>query len=250
MKGGFRLHFSSSRRMWFGSAVLSGLLLVGSFPVSAAAKVATTDSKSVTSVRISMVAYPKTVRSQLKWTHDPILSQVVAAKDTSSVALASSVRNATDVGISSAQTQPDAQAAVITQRPVEVAAISPKQVSRSDSSQIIDHALSLQGVPYHFGGTSRSGFDCSGFTQYVYSASNTALPRTASEQFNVGSSVSRDQLKEGDLVFFSTYSAGPSHVGIYIGGGRFIHASNSGVRITSLSDSYYTSRYLGARRIN
>jgi len=122
-------------------------------------------------------------------------------------------------------------------------------VSRSDSSELVNHALSLQGVPYVFGGTSRSGFDCSGYVQYVFKGSGISLPRTTSEQFKVGSSVSRGQLQSGDLVFFSTYAAGASHVGIYIGGGRFVGTSNSGVSISSLGSGYYASRYLGARRV-
>jgi len=133
-------------------------------------------------------------------------------------------------------------------KPVQVA-VSQKQVSRSDSSELVDHALSLQGVPYVFGGTSRSGFDCSGYVQYVFKGSGISLPRTTSEQFKVGSSVSRGQLQSGDLVFFSTYAAGASHVGIYIGGGRFVGTSNSGVSISSLGSGYYASRYLGARRV-
>lgn len=122
-------------------------------------------------------------------------------------------------------------------------------VSRSVGSDLIDNAMSLLGIPYVSGGTSRSGFDCSGFTQYVFKGSDISLPRTAAEQFNVGSSVSRDQLKSGDLVFFTTYAPGASHVGIYIGDGHFVAASNSGVSISSLNENYYSSRYLGARRV-
>lgn len=122
-------------------------------------------------------------------------------------------------------------------------------VSRSDSNELVDNALSLLGVPYVTGGTSRSGFDCSGYTQYVFNGSGISLPRTAAEQFKVGSSVSREQLQSGDLVFFTTYAPGASHVGIYIGDGRFVASSNSGVTISNLDDAYYSSRYLGARRI-
>ena len=127
--------------------------------------------------------------------------------------------------------------------------VSETQVSRSDSSELVDHALSLQGVPYVYGGTDRSGFDCSGYTQYVFKASGISLPRTSAEQFEVGSSVSPQLLQAGDLVFFTTYAPGASHVGIYIGDGHFIAASNSGVSISSLSEQYYASRYIGARRV-
>ncbi|HZK83931.1 MAG TPA: NlpC/P60 family protein [Desulfosporosinus sp.] len=135
-------------------------------------------------------------------------------------------------------------------RPVNVAFA----VSRggSGSSSIVDRALSLQGTPYVFGGTSRGGLDCSGFTKYVYSSSGISLPRTSYAQFSSGVAVSKNNLQQGDLVFFTTYSEGASHVGIYIGRGRFVHASSpsSGVKISSLSDNFYSSRYLGARSYN
>ena len=135
-------------------------------------------------------------------------------------------------------------------RPVNIAFA----VSRgsSGSSSIVDRALSLQGTPYVFGGTTRRGFDCSGFTKYVYASFGISLPRTSYAQFASGAAVSKNDLRPGDLVFFTTYSRGASHVGIYIGGGRFVQASNpnSGVEVSSLSDSFYSSRYLGARRYN
>ncbi|KLU67671.1 murein DD-endopeptidase MepS/murein LD-carboxypeptidase precursor [Desulfosporosinus acididurans] len=117
-------------------------------------------------------------------------------------------------------------------------------------SDIIDHAVGLVGKPYIFGGTTLKGFDCSGFTQYVYAGSGISLPRTSYAQYASGDSVSKSNLQPGDLVFFSTYSKGASHVGIYIGGGKFVHADNpkKGVTITNLSDSFYVKNYLGARR--
>lgn len=127
-----------------------------------------------------------------------------------------------------------------------------KQVSRGSSAAttIVEHALSLLGTPYVYGGTTRSGFDCSGFTQYVFAGSGISLPRTSYEQFASGVAVSRNELQPGDLVFFTIYTKGASHVGIYIGGGRFIHADNPrvGVTITSLSNSFYFAHYLGARK--
>jgi cell wall-associated NlpC family hydrolase len=138
-----------------------------------------------------------------------------------------------------------------TQKPTQVASAT-TQVSRGgtpEGSTIVENAQSLLGVPYVFGGTSRNGFDCSGLTQYVFKGSGISLPRTSYDQFGVGTAVNRDQLQSGDLVFFTTYAKGASHVGIYIGGNRFIHAGSSGVQTTSLSDSYYSARYLGARRV-
>lgn len=106
------------------------------------------------------------------------------------------------------------------------------------------------GTPYVFGGTSDYGIDCSGFTMRVFAKNGIHLPRTADVQYGVGSPVGKGKEEPGDLVFFETYCPGPSHVGIYLGGGNFIHASSSrGVTISSLSDSYFGSRYLGAKRV-
>ncbi len=122
----------------------------------------------------------------------------------------------------------------------------------SIGSQMVDYAYNYLGVSYVWGGTSPSGFDCSGFTQYVCKAFGYSLNRTAAQQLNNGSSVSMSELQPGDLVFFArTYnsSAAATHVGIYVGNNQFIHAASGGVKVTSLSDSYYASRYVGARRI-
>lgn len=114
---------------------------------------------------------------------------------------------------------------------------------------VITTAKSFIGVPYATAGTSPSGFDCSGYTQYVMSKNGMSIPRTAATQFTKGTGINRSDLKAGDFVFFQTYKAGASHVGIYIGNNSFIHASSSGVMISSLSNSYWSPRYIGARRI-
>ena len=116
--------------------------------------------------------------------------------------------------------------------------------------QLISTSMQYIGVPYVFGGTSPYGFDCSGFVQYVFAKVGVSLPRTADVQFEVGTPVSTTDLRPGDAVFFETYTYGASHVGIYIGDGNFIHASSSrGVTISSLGSAYYSSHYLGARRM-
>ena len=123
--------------------------------------------------------------------------------------------------------------------------------STAKADQIIATAKKYIGVPYVWGGESPSGFDCSGYVQYVFKAHGIQLNRTAETQYKHGSYVSKSNLKPGDLVFFqNTYKAGISHVGIYIGDGQFIHASSSkGVTISNLSSSYYASHYYGGRRI-
>lgn len=113
---------------------------------------------------------------------------------------------------------------------------------------LVAFAKQFLGVPYVWAGKSPSGFDCSGFTYYVFNHFGISIPRMADEQYYSGVRVSDLQL--GDLVFFTTYESGPSHVGIYIGGNQFIHSSSGtgDVTITSLSTSYYSARYLGASR--
>lgn len=120
-------------------------------------------------------------------------------------------------------------------------------------NSVVDFAMQYLGVPYRYGGTSGSGFDCSGFTMHVYSNFGVSLAHGATPQLNSGYAVSQSELQPGDLVFFfGTYntSSAASHVGIYVGGNQFIHASTSrGVIISGLGESYYASRYLTARRV-
>ncbi|HXE96615.1 MAG TPA: NlpC/P60 family protein [Dongiaceae bacterium] len=112
-------------------------------------------------------------------------------------------------------------------------------------------AYSFLGARYRFGGSSRGALDCSSFTQQVFREQSVKLPRTAREQFYVGNEVMRGDLKKGDLVFFQTYASFPSHVGIYLGNRKMIHASSREHRvvISSMDTPYYLSRYLGARRM-
>jgi cell wall-associated NlpC family hydrolase len=122
--------------------------------------------------------------------------------------------------------------------------------SSATGAAIIATAQKYLETPYVWGGTTTSGFDCSGFTQYVMQQNGISLPRTAEEQFASGTPVDKANLKVGDLVFFTTYKPGASHEGIYMGNGQFIHASSASVKVTisSLDEQFYTEHYIGARR--
>ena len=244
---------SSSTLRWLGSATLAGFLLASTAPLLASPQIKTTDIKPSKPLLVASAVfnsvpsgtYTQAVRKQMQWR--PI-------KDVSEGVVTAVPAPSVSVTVAQKSTQPETavqapKTSNENSKPVKVAATPKQQVSRSASSSLVDNALSLQGVPYVFGGSSTNGFDCSGYTQYVFNGSGSSLPRSSYDQFKSGSTVTRENLQPGDLVFFTTYAKGPSHVGIYIGGGSFIHASNSGVRTTSLSDSYYDGRYVGARRV-
>lgn len=114
---------------------------------------------------------------------------------------------------------------------------------------IIASAQKYMGVPYVWGGATPKGFDCSGFTQYVMKENGIQIPRTAAEQYAAGTPVDKANLKVGDLVFFTTYKPGASHVGFYMGNGKFIHASSGAdqVTVSSLDENYYVEHYIGSR---
>jgi len=123
-------------------------------------------------------------------------------------------------------------------------------VSTSRGAVLAAIARRFLGVPYRWGGTGGNGFDCSGFIYAMFRQFGITLPRTSFEMFGVGQPVSSSDLRPGDLVFFTTYRPGPSHVGIYLGAGQFIHASSAGgpVRTGSLHAGYSRTRFIGARR--
>lgn len=128
-----------------------------------------------------------------------------------------------------------------------------RPISKGDADELIGNAMGLIGVAYRFGGTSPStGFDCSGFMQHIFrKAFAVNLPRTSAEQARVGTYVARSDLQPGDMVFFRTHGSRISHVGMYVGNNRFIHAPRTGKRIeiVSLSNKYWNARYATARRV-
>jgi len=131
--------------------------------------------------------------------------------------------------------------------------LSPQHPYESNiANKIISVAKKYLGVPYKFGGEStRTGIDCSAYVNKVFSKFNVQLPRTARDIYKEGKWVDKDELQKGDLVFFRTYAKYPSHIGIYIGNNKFIHASSAAkqVTITDLTRRYYRKRYIGAKRI-
>lgn len=119
------------------------------------------------------------------------------------------------------------------------------------NKDIYKYAIGLLGTRYTFGGESINGIDCSSFVQHVFELAGYKMPRTAREQALYGYFVRRENIKPGDLLFFATYASYPSHVGIYIGNGKMIHASSRGgrVEVTDINQDYYTKRFLFAKRI-
>ncbi len=137
--------------------------------------------------------------------------------------------------------------AVVRRSPSPTPAPSPLQVRARVLARLFAVLRSAIGIPYLWGGISRLGFDCSGLVQWAFAHVGIALPRTTWEQYAVARPVRAPQ--PGDLVFFTTYAPGPSHVGIYIGAQKFIQAGDSGVEVSSLVSPYWFAHYIGARTV-
>jgi cell wall-associated NlpC family hydrolase len=139
---------------------------------------------------------------------------------------------------------------------VTVAVATEPAVSRSgdniDGIRLVEDAAQFLGTPYKYGGSGPGGFDCSGFSSYIYSRAGISLPRTAAAQYSVGVAVAQSDLQPGDLLFYAGGGSGIDHVGIYAGNGQMIHSSSprsGGVIYTPLNSSYYANSYVGARRV-
>jgi cell wall-associated NlpC family hydrolase len=134
-------------------------------------------------------------------------------------------------------------------RDAEIAPQSPP--GALDPEAIVRTALGFRSVPYRDGGSDPSGFDCSGFVQYVFAQYGVGLPREVRAQFQLGEQVDAQSVQPGDLVFFTTATGGASHVGVAIGGGEFVHAPSSRgrVRVERFSQGYWATRLVGVRRM-
>src|SRR5665648_943806 len=188
--------------MWLGSAILASLLLASSLTVSASSSTATASATTITRASVKPVLtasivpqiYTEAVRKQMQ--------SVPTSTDSVAVAVAVQTKKPTEQAavqsVKQVAVQPAKKAVVQAvksanvqlvknnTKPVQVAASPKKQVSRSNSSDLVNNALSLIGDPYSYGGTSPSGFDCSGYTQYVFKGSGSSLPRTTAGQFGAG----------------------------------------------------------------
>lgn len=127
--------------------------------------------------------------------------------------------------------------------------LSSDRTNTSNADALIAEAMKYIGVPYVWGGSTPKGFDCSGFLNYTFGKVGISIPRTVETIWAATTSVSAPQ--KGDIVFYTTYKAGPSHAGIYVGDNKFLHAGTStGVTITDMNNPYWKARYLGAKKVN
>lgn len=142
---------------------------------------------------------------------------------------------------------------IAAKRPDSRGSFQSRTLSSSGKKDVIALAKTYLGIPYKLGGNLPTGIDCSGFVKEVFSAFSIRLPRTAKEQFTIGTRVMKEDLSPGDLIFFrGSTGSDPAHVGIFMEDGKFIHATRRGggmVRVDSLGDNYYKQVYMGASRV-
>lgn len=195
-------------------------------------------ARQVNATRAQVQPHPPTARERRLAAHNARLAQEQAARATRLAQIAQ---------------KRQARLAQVAQKQAQTQTKLARQHQALTSGNVVVAADSFRGTRYVRGGTSRSGFDCSGFVRYILShTGGVDLPRTATEQYYKGAPIPVEQLQPGDLVFFkNTYKHGISHVGIYAGNGQFIHAANAhkGVRTDTLNAKYYWQHYAGARRV-
>ncbi len=227
----------SPRRSGTGSSAFDSLLK--SLEVSEANPARAAQQAAAELLRIEMM------QCSLSLSGDPVDSTASATRAMESL-LAALAGNSGTTNVGPASLRAAALRAASNELP---AAVQPGVAA--DADLIGETASDFLGIPYRFGGEGAAGIDCSSFVQQVFREHQVDLPRTAREQINVGSEVAEGDLKKGDLVFFQTYASYPSHVGIYLGDGKMIHASSGKgeVTISDMDSDYYRTRYLGAKRV-
>jgi cell wall-associated NlpC family hydrolase len=225
-------------------------MAVASVPAPAVA--AQTASRQTTNVAAAQRTAAQTTLAQAK-PAAPVAQTKPAAPVAQAKPAAPVAQAKPAASVAQAAPKPAAAQAAAKPNTLSAAAVSaPVSVSGAGGSAVVSAAMKYLGARYVFGGTSPAGFDCSGFVWYVHKMMGKSVSRGLWGQLNGGPRIALNALQPGDTVFFAnTYMPGLSHTGIYIGGGRFIHASDesSGVKISSLSDSYWGPRYIGASRL-
>jgi cell wall-associated NlpC family hydrolase len=183
------------------------------------------------------------------WVLSQYLSPTKPPQTRNEVAKRTTNQNATRTARASASRQAKTKSQPTASKPPTTADAS---AVADGQPAVVRRALGYLGTRYRYGASGARGFDCSGFTSYIYRQHGISLPHNSAAQYRVGKPVSRSELRPGDLVFFRTRGNRISHVGIYIGNGKFVHASSARgrVRVDTLSSGYYHQRYVGARRIS
>jgi cell wall-associated NlpC family hydrolase len=182
------------------------------------------------------------------WVLSQYLSPTKPPQTRNEVAKRTTNQNATRTARASASRQAKTKSQPTASKPPTTADAS---AVADGQPAVVRRALGYLGTRYRYGASGARGFDCSGFTSYIYRQHGISLPHNSAAQYRVGKPVSRSELRPGDLVFFRTRGSRISHVGIYIGNGKFVHASSARgrVRVDTLTSGYYHQRYVGARRI-
>ena len=182
------------------------------------------------------------------WVLSQYLSPTKPPQTRNEVAKRTTNQNATRTARASASRQAKTKSQPTASKPPTTADAS---AVADGQPAVVRRALGYLGTRYRYGASGARGFDCSGFTSYIYRQHGISLPHNSAAQYRVGKPVSRSELRPGDLVFFRTRGSQISHVGIYIGNGKFVHASSARgrVRVDTLTSGYYHQRYVGARRI-
>jgi cell wall-associated NlpC family hydrolase len=205
---------------------------------------------------------PKTVKHLVKWTPPKAAAKKAVVKTAVPKWKQTAAKRANDRAWKATYAKQVAEARRAARQKREMAKIvrsaprvakryTPEASAPEANTDIVRSAYSYRGTPYRYGGSARGGFDCSGFTSYLYRQKGVNLPHSARAQAQMGQKVDKANLKAGDLVFFHTVTPGISHVGMYVGDGKFVHASSrrsGGVRVDSLNSGYYSQRLRGARR--